>query len=137
MGSMSCISCGYDLSAHTSESRRVVTCPECGEKDAAREPVRPTATPFFCAAGTSFVLSIMISGVFHPLGYQAAYWLCFFSLAAMVLQGAGCLRLARRDQAGEPLARAKLVVGSIWLLMMVWWWGVIVLEASRRSGAFA
>ncbi len=121
MGAMSCISCGYDLSAHTSEPRRVVTCPECGEKDAAREPVRPTATPFFCAAGACFVLSIMISGVFHPMGYQAAYWLCFFSLAAMVLQ----------------VARAKLVVGSIWLLMMVWWWGVIVLEASRRSGAFA
>jgi predicted RNA-binding Zn-ribbon protein involved in translation (DUF1610 family) len=132
MGEMKCNACGYDLSAHTSEYRRGVTCPECGEKDAAQAPeIRPAATAIFSAAGTCFVLS-MICGASHPMDYPAAYLLCFFALAAVVLQGAGCLRLARRDQAGEPLARSKLVVGSIWLFMMVWWWGVIVLEACRR-----
>ena len=38
MSIVTCIACGYDLCAHTETYKPGVVCPECGEKDAAREP---------------------------------------------------------------------------------------------------
>ena len=39
MANVRCIKCGYGLDGHTAEYRSGVACPECGEKDAAVEPV--------------------------------------------------------------------------------------------------
>jgi hypothetical protein len=115
-----CESCGYDLSGHAPEYRRGVTCPECGEKDAARFPMPPPeVVPLFFLSACSIVLSFVQAqggGVASVLGAFP----CIVFAVAMGCAGAWRLRDPRRTPRERWAGRAWVFATLAWAAFLVW-----------------
>jgi DNA-directed RNA polymerase subunit N (RpoN/RPB10) len=127
-----CISCGYDLSAHTLKSRRGVLCPECGTKDAARFPTYPPVSgPLFFLAVWGVVFSVwMVLSAFRTSMSQivVSFLLAGFALLMAMV---GCRRMVVQERWwGRGLIRVW-IVGFVLIPPILCWIGLLVRGALR------
>lgn len=123
MGFVTCITCGYDLSAHAESPRSGILCPECGEPDAARpEPPSPAiAAVSYLIAGLGFA-----AWSFFPLA-NAIRWYQAPLISICVAAGlaVGCFLASIRHSSSKLMASFPTIALGftiVWIAQLIMFW---------------